>query len=59
MPRRIACLVRGWVPEPGRAEGRGGEGGKGGQARSGTIAGSQQLQRGQEAKAFDNEDGFG
>jgi len=59
MPRRIARLVRGWVPGPGRAEGRGGEGGKGGQARSGTRADIQQLQRGQEAKTFDNKDGFG
>jgi hypothetical protein len=55
----MARLVRGWVPQPGRAEGRRGEGAKGGQARSGTRAGRQQLPRGQEAKAFDNKDDFG
>jgi hypothetical protein len=58
MPRRIARLVRGWVPRPGRAEGRSGEGAKGGQARSGTRAGSQQLTRGQEANAFDHKNNF-
>jgi hypothetical protein len=57
---RDELLVWCAVGSPGLGELRGeGRGGKGRQARSGTRAGSQQLQRGQEAKAFDNKDGFG